>query len=85
MMLLHLEGKSIGTQCLNRLAETHSPRRMNITPRLFESWINSVIATVKKYDTDCTPDLEAGWWKALRARVHYIVIQGTKTTSTAHR
>lgn len=81
MMLMHLEGKSIGTLCLNRIADTHNPRRMNITPQLYEYWINSVIATAKEYDSEWTPELEAEWRKALHAGVHYIVMQGTKTAS----
>ncbi|MDR4479856.1 MAG: globin [Nitrospira sp.] len=83
MMLLHLEGKSIGTQCLNRLAKTHSPHRMNITPQLYEYWINSLIATIKEYDTGYTPDLEIEWRKALHAGVHYIVMHGARADSSA--
>lgn len=82
MMLMHLEGKSVGTLCLDRIADTHNTRHMNITPQLYEYWVNSLIATVKEYDGDCTPSLETDWRKALHAGIHYIVMQGTKTAST---
>lgn len=82
MMLMHLEGKSVGTLSLNRIANIHHARRMNITPQLYEYWVNSLIATVKEYDRDCTPSLETEWRKALHEGVHYIVMQGTKLAST---
>jgi hemoglobin-like flavoprotein len=78
MMLLHLEGKTVGTTCLNRLAETHSPRHMNITPQLYQYWIDSLIKTVKECDSECTAELEVEWRRALHTGIHYIVMQGTK-------
>ncbi len=79
MMLLHLEGKSVGTVCLDRLAVSHSPRRMNITPQLYEFWINSLVQAIKECDPDCTPEIEGEWRKALHAGVHYMVMQGART------
>lgn len=78
MMLLHLEGKLVGTMCLDRLAETHSPRRMNITPQLYQYWIDSLVKAVKECDAQCTPELEIAWRKALHTGVHYIAMQGAK-------
>lgn len=78
MLLMHVEGKSVGTTCLNRLAETHGPRRLNVTPRLYEHWITSLVTTVKQFDRECTAEIEADWRKALHAGVHYLIMQGAK-------
>lgn len=78
MLLMHLEGKSVGTACLDRLAESHSPSRMNVTARLYELWITSLVKTVKEFDDECTADVEAEWRKALHVGVHYLMIQGAK-------
>jgi hemoglobin-like flavoprotein len=78
MLLMHLEGKPVGTACLDRLAESHSPSRMNVTARLYEQWITSLVKTVKEFDDECTADVEAEWRKALHAGVHYLMIQGAK-------
>lgn len=78
MLLMHLEGKPVGTACLDRIAETHGPRRMNVTPQHYEFWITSLVKTVKEFDGECTPEVETAWRKALHAGVHYLVMQGAK-------
>ena len=78
MLLMHLEGEPVWTACLDRIAETHSPRRMNVTPQLYEHWIASLVKTVKEFDGECTPEIEAEWRKALHVGVHYLMMQGAK-------
>ena len=78
MLLMHLEGKPVGTACLDRLAESHRPSRMNVTARLYELWITSLVKTVKEFDDECTADVEAEWRKTLHVGVHYLMIQGAK-------
>ena len=78
MLLMHVEGKPVGTACLDRIAETHSSRRMNVTPQLYEHWIASLVKTVKELDGECTPEIEAEWRKVLHAGVHYLMMQGAK-------
>lgn len=78
MLLMHVEGKPVGTACLDRIAETHRPGRMNVTPQLYEHWITSLVNTVKEFDGQCTPEVEAEWRKALHAGVHYLMMQGAK-------
>lgn len=79
MLLMHPEGKPVGTACLDRIAEAHSPRRMNVTPQLYEFGITGLMKTVKEFDGEWTTDVEAEWRRALHAGVHYLVMQGTKT------
>lgn len=78
MLLMHVEGKPVGTACLDRLAASHGPRGMQVTARLYELWITSLVKTVKEFDCECSPEIEAEWQKALHAGVHYLMIQGAK-------
>ena len=78
MMLSHLEGKPVGTMTLNRIAESHSKKRLNIQPALYQYWIDSLVAAAKECDSQWTPDIERSWQKALRAGVDYITEQYDK-------
>ncbi len=77
-MLMYLQGKATGTMAMNRLADSHSPRHMNISPNLYEFWINSLVKAVKECDKECTSDIETEWRKALRAGVDYMIQKGAK-------
>lgn len=74
MLLSHVEGKAAGTMTLNRIAESHSKKKMNIHPGLYQYWIDSLVGAAKECDTKWTPDLERAWQKVLRAGVDYITL-----------
>lgn len=78
MLVMHVEGKPVGMACLSRLAESHSPKRMNMTARLYELWVTSLVKTVKEFDRECTPEVEAEWRRVLYAGVHYLMMQDAK-------
>lgn len=72
MLLSHLEGKPAGTMTLNRIADSHSKKKLNIQPGLYQYWINSLVTAAKECDNKWTPDIERAWQKVLRAGVDYI-------------
>ena len=72
MMISHLEGKASGTITLNRIAENHSKKKLNIHPSLYQYWIDSLVSAAKKCNAKWTPDIERAWQKVLRAGVDYI-------------
>ncbi len=72
MLLSHLDGKPVGTAGVNRIAETHNKKNMNINPNLYQYWIDSLIAAVKECDSKFDADLERLWQKTLRAGVDCI-------------
>ncbi len=78
MLLAHVDGKPTGTMTVNRIAESHSRKKLNINPNLYQYWIDSLVAAVKECDSQCTPDLARAWEKCLRAGVDYIVSQYNK-------
>jgi hemoglobin-like flavoprotein len=78
MMLMHLGGNTVGTTGLDRIAESHSKKKLNIDPHLYQYWINSLIKSVKECDQKMTPALEAEWNKTLRSGVDRIVLHYDK-------
>lgn len=75
MLLAHLEGKTAGTMTVNRIAQSHSKKNLNIDPNLYQFWIDSLVKAVRECDQKCTPDLERAWHKCLRSGVDFIVSQ----------
>ena len=73
MMFMHLDGKGVGTTGIDRIGESHSKKKMNIDPNLYDFWINSLVKSVKDCDAKLTSALETEWRKTLRAGVDRIV------------
>ncbi len=73
MMFMHLAGNGVGTTGIDRIGESHSKKKMNIYPNLYDYWINSLVKSVKACDEKLTPAIEAEWRKTLRAGVDRIV------------
>lgn len=73
MMFMHLGGNGVGTTGIDRIGESHSKKKMNIDPNLYDFWINSLVKSVKECDEKMTPALETEWRKTLRTGVDRIV------------
>jgi hemoglobin-like flavoprotein len=57
---------------LSRLAERHSRRDLKIDPALYAPFIDSLIATVRQFDSEFTPATEAAWRATVRLGVEYM-------------
>jgi hemoglobin-like flavoprotein len=57
---------------LARVAERHSRRDLNIDPALYRPFIDALIDTVKQYDGECTPAVEAAWRATVAPGVEYM-------------
>lgn len=57
---------------LSRLAERHSRRDLNIEPALYRPFIDALIDTVKQFDRECTPAVEAAWRATVAPGVEYM-------------
>ncbi|HEV2671870.1 MAG TPA: globin [Gemmatimonadales bacterium] len=54
------------------MAERHSRRDLNIDPSLYRPFIDTLIKTVKRFDADCTPAVEAAWRATVAPGVEYM-------------
>lgn len=57
---------------LARIAERHSRRDLNIDPALYRLFIDSLVDTVKHYDPEYTPAIEAAWRSTVAKGVAYM-------------
>jgi hemoglobin-like flavoprotein len=57
---------------LARIAERHSRRDLNIDPALYRPFIDALIATVREYDGEFTPAIEAAWRETVAPGVAYM-------------
>src|ERR1044071_7852122 len=57
---------------LSRVAERHSRRDLDIDPSLYSPFIDALIETVKQFDRECTPAVEAAWRTTVAPGVAYM-------------
>lgn len=57
---------------LARLAERHSRRDLNVHPKHYRSFVDSLIATVREHDADFDPKIEAAWRSTVALGVEYM-------------
>lgn len=67
---LELCGKAVGgdphgLEELRERSESHSRRRLNIKPHLYDIWLDSLILTAAECDPDWTSELEEHWRRIL--------------------
>ena len=60
---------------LSRMAERHSRRHLNIEPRFYPPFVESLIATVNQFDPESSPDIEGAWRAAISKGVEYMQSQ----------
>jgi hemoglobin-like flavoprotein len=57
---------------LERIGETHSRHRLNISPHFYDLWLECLIATVAKFDPEFTPEVELAWRLVLSPGITYM-------------
>lgn len=58
---------------LNRIAERHSRRDLDVPPALYPPFVDSLVATVKDYDPEFTPEIGDAWRRTVDKGVKYMV------------
>jgi len=72
-MLLFNLGSADALAELERLAERHSRRGVDISPHLYELWLDALCEAVEKHDPEFTADLGNQWREAMRAGIELLV------------
>ena len=57
---------------LTRIAERHSRRDLAVPASLYPPFVDSLIATVKKFDPVFTPEIEEAWRRTVEPGVKYM-------------
>jgi hemoglobin-like flavoprotein len=74
-MLLYNLGNASAGEDLERLAERHSRRGVDIPPRLYDLWLDALCEAVELHDPEFKPELTVEWRKAMRAGIELITSQ----------
>lgn len=57
---------------MSRLAERHSRRDLNIEPALYGPFVTALLATVKQFDGQFSPTVDAAWRETIAPGVDYM-------------
>lgn len=57
---------------LDQLATNHDHKHLNINPRMYKFWIDSLIEAIKKTDAEFNTQLEKDWKKVLNLGIDHM-------------
>jgi hemoglobin-like flavoprotein len=63
---------SVARSELPKIAERHDRRHMDITPELYDAWVDTLVATARDTDPQYGPAAEAAWRETLAFGVRYM-------------
>jgi hemoglobin-like flavoprotein len=55
------------------LAERHSSRQLNIGAELYDLWLDSLLAAVKEFDWQNSPEVQAAWEAVMMVGISYLL------------
>jgi hemoglobin-like flavoprotein len=70
--LLLIFAKRPNPALLQRIAERHGARDLDIPPALYPHFVESLVATVRQFDASCDGHVEAAWRTALRPGIDFM-------------
>lgn len=73
MAVLFFNDSVLATSTLNRIRETHNRHQLNINPRLYPFWVDSLMKTIAEFDERSTPETERAWRTILQKAVNHIM------------
>ena len=74
LMAVAAESKedAIAWQELDRLAETHSRRGLDIKPELYDGWLDCLVKAASRYDALFSSAIDAAWRNALTPGIAHL-------------
>lgn len=65
-------GDPEGLRDLTERAATHSRSRLDISPAMYDSWMDALLATAAESDPEWTAPIESAWRHVLGIAVHHM-------------
>ena len=73
-LMISFAGKSsTGMSGLTRIQQSHSIGRMNIEPKFYTYWGNSLLKAISEFDPEFSDSLKEDWRKVLRVGIEFII------------
>lgn len=73
MALLFSQNNVVSKHTMDRLRESHNRHNLDISPRLYSLWLDSLIKAAAEQDPEFTPKLEEQWRKMMHVAIDYII------------
>ncbi len=70
--LLFIFAKRPNPTLLARIAERHSARDLDVPPALYPHFVDSLVATVREFDSACSDEIEAAWRAAVEPGIAFM-------------
>ena len=70
MVYFAIDGEE--TAAISRVADAHGRGRADIPPHLFDTWLDSLLATVEEFDPGFDAEVGAAWRHALAPAISYM-------------
>ena len=67
LAIMFAEGMPLGAQAMRRLGKSHSRQQMNIDPRLYPNWMDSLLAALAEADPEFSHVEKSAWEPVLRS------------------
>lgn len=67
------QGEAEALYELNERATTHDRHHLNIEPRFYDIWLETIIATAREFDDQWTDAIEAAWRRILGHVVQHMI------------
>jgi hypothetical protein len=72
LTLMASYGTPESTRGLLALADTHSRQARDIPPRLYDLWLDALVASAAEHDPQFSPELGIAWRDMLRPAIQFI-------------
>lgn len=67
------DGQPAGLQELNQRAMTHNRHHLDISPRLYEIWLEAIVSSASVHDLQWNEEVEDAWRSILGFAISYMV------------
>jgi len=67
------DGEKGSERYLKDMAATHSKAKLDIGARLYDLWLDSILSTVRQFDPECSPEVEAAWESVMMVGINYML------------
>jgi hemoglobin-like flavoprotein len=74
LMVLAAQDETKGPErYLRDVATSHDRAHLDIGAGLYDLWLDSILATVKEYDPEFSPEVENAWEQVMTVGIQYLV------------
>lgn len=72
MALLFSQKSKTAEMAIARLGESHNRDHLNINPKLYPFWLDSLVQALREFDTTFTDDLERQWRSLMQVTIDFL-------------